>query len=110
MCKYFVSSLGGQILTWASILSLAVTAFLLLRANPDIDRLREVEKEQQWAKYLKKEEEGEEARRQLGSPRSLVWEEEEEEEEKEAKDERLSSVAAAGARVDEDEEAGGRGR
>lgn len=41
ICRYFRSSIGGQLLTWASILGLAITALIALRQNQDIDEVGE---------------------------------------------------------------------
>jgi hypothetical protein len=40
ICRYFRSSIGGQLLTWASILGMATVALVALRRNPDIDQVR----------------------------------------------------------------------
>jgi hypothetical protein len=75
MCFFFVSSITGQLITWLSILSLAVTALWVIKHNPNIDEEREEEKEEQWAGRK-----GREGGREGGWQRPLLWEAEEEEE------------------------------
>ena len=75
MCYFFVSSITGQLITWVSILSLAVTAYWVMKQNPNIDKDREEEEEKRWA-GRKRTERG---REELQRP--LLWEAEEKDEE-----------------------------